>query len=331
MFMVDLFEQGLSPLSVLLIALVLDAVIGDPPALWTRVPHPVVLVGKAIDWADANLNRENDSVEIRKLGGAILVIILLAVSSGLGWLVSIGVQNVSHGFIVEAIIASILLAGRSLYDHVYAVAVSLNQSGLEAAREAVSRIVGRDPKKLDRAGVVRSALESLAENFSDGVVAPSFWFAIFGIPGICAYKALNTADSMIGYKSDRHRDFGWAAARLDDFSNALPARIAGCLIIFGALITPSCSGFNAGRVMRVDAHRHHSPNAGFPEAAMAGALGVALAGPRDYATGPVDDDYIGGDGRRELFESDIRAGLGLYLAANAMFIFFLSALIWLLD
>jgi len=317
-------------LTVLLLALALDALIGEPKWLWSRTAHPVVVVGKVIAWADRRLNRDTAPAPERRLTGTVFIVGLLASAALLGWLIVWVLQRTDFALIGEVIIASTLLAGRSLYDHVRAVADGLAHGGLAAGREAVSRIVGRDPDKLDQAGVVRSAIESLAENFSDGVVAPAFWFALFGLPGICAYKALNTADSMIGHMSDRHRDFGWAAARLDDLANWFPARLAGRMIVLAALVLPGMSGSNAVRVKKADAARHRSPNAGHPEAAMAGALGIALAGPRIYATGAAEDDFMGGDGRHAAIESDIRAGLRLYVVANAMLVALIAALAWLI-
>jgi adenosylcobinamide-phosphate synthase len=218
------------------------------------------------------------------------------------------------GLLIQALLASTLLAQRSLAEHVSAVADALENKGLTAGRDAVSQIVGRDKNTLDEAGVSRAAVESLAENFSDGVVAPLFWLVIAGLPGAALYKAINTADSMIGHKSDRYLAFGWAAARIDDFANLPGSRLAALWIVLASLVTPSASALAAMEAVLRDARRHRSPNAGWPEAAMAGALGLRLGGPRIYA-GAVVEDYWMGNGRADLTSSDIRAALRIYRAA----------------
>jgi adenosylcobinamide-phosphate synthase len=220
------------------------------------------------------------------------------------------------GWVLEAVLASTLIAYRGLYDRVRAVAEALDL-GLAEARAAVAHIVGRDPLRLDAAGVARAAAESLAENFSDGVVAPLFWFALLGLPGLCAYKAVNTLDSMIGQRNPRYEMFGKAAARLDDALNWIPARLAGLLLVAAAAILPEARARDAWRAVRRDAGKHRSPNAGWQEAALAGALGFALAGPREYPDGPVEDAWMG-DGRADLDAADLRAALRLYLVAGAL-------------
>jgi adenosylcobinamide-phosphate synthase len=208
----------------------------------------------------------------------------------------------------------VLIAQRSLYQHVDRVRSAFTEGGLATAREAVAMIVGRDPQRLDEAGVCRAAIESCAENFSDGVVAPVFWLAFLGLPGLIAYKAINTADSMIGHRSERYEAFGWAAARLDDLVNLVPARLAGLLL---AIVAPVAGGSIAAalKVMRRDAPSHRSPNAGWPESATAAALGLALAGPRYYADGMVDDPFINAEGRADATPDDIGRALDLYFAA----------------
>jgi adenosylcobinamide-phosphate synthase len=214
--------------------------------------------------------------------------------------------------VLLAVLAAPLLAQRSLWTHVLAVADALDGGGLEAGRKAVSHIVGRDPRALDEAGVVRAAIESLAENFSDGVVAPAFWCAVGGLPGLAGYKAVNTADSMIGHRTPRHEAFGWAAARLDDLVNLPASRLAALwLILAGAM---QGTGREALQAVARDARHHRSPNAGWPEAAMAGALGLRLAGPRVYAGVRVEDGWMG-DGRAEATTADLRRALRLYRRA----------------
>jgi len=221
------------------------------------------------------------------------------------------------GLIPLALIASTLIAQRSLYEHVADVAAGLERDGLEGGRRAVSMIVGRNPQTLDEAGVSRAAIESLAENFSDGIVAPAFWLGVGGLPGIAAYKAINTADSMIGHRTPRHLAFGWAAARLDDLVNLPASRLTALLLVTSAVFDRQAHAGGAWRAVKRDAGKHGSPNAGWPEAAMAGALGLRLAGPRVYGETRVEDHWMG-DGRAEANAADIRRALTLYKRSCGM-------------
>ena len=288
----------------LLLALLIDRFVIDPDRLWRRVPHPVVGFGWLIDRGEALARRAGRRWE--RTGGVAIVVVLLAVSAAVG---SALVAVPWLGPILSAAGAAALLAQRSLDAHVERVADGLDH-GLSEGRAEVAMIVGRDVSALDEAGVSRAAIESLAENFSDGVVAPAFWYLVFGLPGILAYKAINTADSMIGHRNERHERVGWAAARLDDLLNIVPARFTAFLI---AAISAS-----PARVVRCawrDAGLHRSPNAGWPEAAMAGALGVSLGGPRAYGGVAVTEPAMNPEGRRELSAADIRRALRLYRRA----------------
>ena len=302
-------------LATLFAALAIDALAGDPPWLYRRLSHPVAVLGRLTGWFDERLNRPDLPAAGRGRRGLALVALVVGPGAALGWLIGAALHGNSYGWPVEAALASTLLAGRGLRDHVAAVAVALDE-GLEAGRAAVARIVGRDVGGLDRAGVARAAIESCAENFSDGVVAPAFWFALGGLPGLLAYKAINTLDSMVGHRNERYAAFGRAAARLDDAVNWLPARLAGGLIALAALAVPGARAGAAWRVMARDARRHRSPNAGWQEAAMAGALGLALAGPRHYGGRTVDDAWMG-DGRTEATAGDVRRAIALYTVAWA--------------
>ena len=247
---------------VVVAALAFDALIGDPDWLWRRLPHPVVLIGSFIGWLDRTLNREAWSPAHRKWAGIGAVLLLLVISVLTGILIEVALRQVAFGTILIGLIASVLIAQRSLYQHVQRVRSAFAEGGLNEARRAVSMIVGRDPDQLDEAGVCRAAIESCAENFSDGVVAPVFWLALLGLPGLIAYKAINTADSMIGHRTARHQCFGWAAARLDDLVNLIPARLSGLLL---AIVAPVVNGSvaTAFKIMRRDAKKHRSPNAGW--------------------------------------------------------------------
>jgi adenosylcobinamide-phosphate synthase len=309
-------------------ALLLDAAIGDPDWLWRRAPHPVVWIGNGIGWLERRLNRESWSKHRRKLAGVLTVVILVAVSVLVGALLSDLLHGHWLGFIAEALIASTLIAQRSLYQHVARVHLAFTEGGLPAARKAVAMIVGRDPERLDEAGVARAAIESTAENFSDGIVAPVFWLALLGLPGLIAYKAINTADSMIGHRTDRYVDFGWAAARLDDLVNLVPARLSGALVAIAAPIAGGSIATSMKTMFR-DARQHRSPNAGWPESAMAGALGIALSGPRVYPEGIANEPYLNADGR-VAEPNDIRRALHVYAAACALEVVIYATLVLLL-
>jgi adenosylcobinamide-phosphate synthase len=302
---------------ILLLALILDAAFGDPDWLYRAISHPVVLIGRVIGRLDDRLNRESDGPALRRALGMVAIITLIAGSVLLGWILHSLLAAIPLGWLVEALLMSTLIAQNNLYRHVARVATALDKDGLAAGRAAVAEIVGRDPESLDEAGVARAAIESLAENFSDGVTAPLFWAAIAGLPGVLAYKAINTADSMIGHRTPRHEDFGWAAARIDDFVNILPARLAGLFIAAASALLRRGDPARALRTMGRDAPKHRSVNAGWPEAAMAGALGLALNGPRVYEGELVNDPWMG-DGHTDATSVDIRGALGLYVVACAI-------------
>ena len=304
------------PFALALAALVVDAVVGDPPTLYRRVPHPVAVIGKGIAFLDARLNDAAVSDARRFVRGGATTLFVVAGAAGAGALFHELASAVPAGAALEAVAASILVACRGLRDHVREVARGLD-TGLAEARAAVVHLVGRDPASLDESGVARAAVESLAENFSDGVVAPLFWYVLLGFPGLLGYKALNTLDSMIGHRDPHYRWFGRAAARVDDVANWIPARCAAGLLAAAAFVLPGANGHAAFRAAFRDARHHRSVNAGWPEAAMAGALGFALAGPRRYAGRAVRDAWMG-DGRRDLGAGEVRAALRLYAGAAAL-------------
>lgn len=303
-----------SGLFIVIAALAFDALIGDPDWLWRRRGHPVALIGALIEYLDRRLNREDRSPQQRMSAGIASTAIMVVMAGSVGALIQAAVQQLPAGNIILALIASIFIAQRSLYQHVAEVRSVFAEGGLTEARDAVAMIVGRDPEQLDEAGVCRAAIESCAENFSDGVVAPVFWLALLGLPGLIAYKAINTADSMIGHRTDRYASFGWAAARLDDLVNLVPARLSALLLAVAAPIAGGSVGTSLG-VVRRDASKHRSPNAGWPESAMAGALGLALAGPRRYAEHVVEDPFLNAEATRQAVPDDIGRALDLYTAA----------------
>lgn len=294
-------------LLLLAIALALDAAFGEPEWLWSRVTHPIVAIGKIIGWLDWRLNKPSDEPSQRRIAGIVTTAMIVAGSVMLGLLV----EALPVADVLVALGGAVLLSHRSLMKHVGDVASAL-ENGLDEGRTAVGRIVGRNPQRLDEAGVARAAVESGAENFSDGVVAPAFWFIVGGLPGLIAYKAVNTADSMIGHRNAKYRDFGWAAARLDDLLNFAPARLTAALF---ALADLSVRGL---RTAIRDARGHRSPNAGWPEASAARILDLALAGPRTYAGQFVDDPWMNPEGRQDATPQDIRESVDLYWRAWAI-------------
>lgn len=298
-------------------ALALEAMVGYPDALHRRVPHPVTGVARLITTLE---RRWNHPGRARKALGILTVIVIAGVAVAVGALVTHLAGMIPHGGIAIVVIATLGLAQRSLFDHVAAVIKPLYGGDIESARVAVARIVGRDVTKLNEGGVSAAALESLAESFNDGVVAPTFWFLLGGLPGLFAYKAVNTADSLIGHREPRWRDFGWAAARTDDVMNLVPARLAGFFIVV--------AGRGGLGVMLKDARKHASPNAGWPEAAMAGALHVQLGGPAAY-DGVVHGRPIFGAGPAP-GAGDLRRGLMFYLGACWVmwFVLLIVGLLW---
>lgn len=298
-------------------ALLLEAALGYPRPLYSAIRHPVVWMGALIARLDRGLNRDTLSFAQRKARGVLaLALLLLAcgVPAALVQAALLAALPLALAVPLLAVLAATLPAQRSLHEHVAAVAEGLERDGLEGGRAAVAMIVGRNPATLDEAGVSRAAIESLAENFSDGVVAPAFWCGVAGLPGAVLYKAINTADSMIGHRTPRHAAFGWAAARLDDGVNLPASRLAALWLVLAAASMPGTDARGAWRAVRRDARHHRSPNAGWPEAAMAGALGLRLAGPRVYGTTRVEDGWMG-DGRAGAGPADLRRALALYRRA----------------
>lgn len=305
--------HAFDPLILLILAIFFDAYLGDMRGLMRFVKHPVVLIGDLIGFLDRKLNREKRGDMDRAVRGALTVIIVVCVVGTVGFGIAWLTLNHTFGWVFELILLTLILAGRSLYDHVKAVGVALEVS-LEAGREAVSHIVGRDPEQLDVHGVCRAAIESAAENLCDGVIAPIFWYVLFGFPGLIIYKAVNTMDSMIGHKNAKYRAFGMTAARLDDVLNLIPARLTGLFLVLAAFFAPQANPLRALKTMLRDAGKHRSPNAGWCEAAMAGALGLALAGPRRYSNTVIKDAWMGnGTARAKIM--DIEKALYMYVVA----------------
>ena len=276
----------------LVIAMLLDAVFGEPRMLWDRLPHPAVLMGRLVAFLDRTLNTGQD----RKSKGVLALSLLCFIAAVFGSLLS------QFGWVIEIIVAAILLAQKSLVDHVRAVATGL-RTYIEEGRFAVSMIVSRDTKDMNEAQVARSAIESAAENFSDGVIAPAFWFLVGGLPAMLVYKFVNPADSMIGYKTKKYHEFGWASARFDDLLNWMPARLSMLLIAVFAKRPVDL------RAIVSEAKRHKSPNAGWPEAAMARAINVALAGPRSYDGQLQQLPWVNETGRQTITADDVDAAV----------------------
>lgn len=302
------------------LSLLIERLVGYPDWLFRRIGHPVTWIGSLIALLDRKWNREQGSFSNREAKGVLALVVFLGVTVS----IALALQNVllvlPLGLLLVAVVGASLPAQKSLEQHVEAVAIALESEGLEGGRRAVSMIVGRDPDQLDEAAVCRAAIESLAENFSDGIVAPSFWLGLLGLPGGAGYKAINTADSMIGHRTPRHEAFGWASARVDDLVNLPASRLTACLFIVAAVFVKGASPQGALRAVTRDAKHHRSPNAGWPESALAGALGFALAGPRSYGGQMIQARFMGEGGRRNLTAADIRQALKLARVADALLI-----------
>ena len=325
-------------MGLLTLALLIDIFLGDPDWLWRRAPHPVVLIGNLIDRFDKFRDQERFTTLAKRLGlsavpsaemalGALLLVVLLVIALGIGNLLT---YFGTVGWVIELVAVAVLVAQKSLYDHVARVAHALRSEGVPGGRVAVSMIVGRDVSQLDESGVSKAAIESLAENFSDGVVAPVFWYVVGGLPGILFYKAVNTADSMIGHRTPRQEYFGKPAAKLDDWMNWPAARITSLLVI--ASVALARGGRAAGNVWSVtlrDAGSHRSPNAGWPESSFAAALNLALGGPRNYGSDQVEAAFLNAEGRTVAKPIDIDKSLSLFLR-SCIFLIALCGLLWIM-
>lgn len=302
------------------VAMAADVALGWPAALYARIGHPVTWIGWLIRKMDHRLNHEADGQTCRRLLGVVTALTVIGLSAAAAWLVQSWLPGGWAGALLVGILAWPLVAVRAMHEHVLAVAQPLQHGDIPAARHAVSMIVGRDPSNLDEAGIARAALESLAENTSDGIVAPLFWGVIFGLPGIVAYKAINTLDSMIGHRTPRHEAFGLASARIDDIANLIPARLTG-------LAFAICSQRPRAAIAEMfrSAGKHRSPNAGWPEAALAAGLGVRLSGPRIYAGRIADEPWLNA-GARDPIAADIGRGIALYRRVMLLIGFLLVAL-----
>lgn len=308
---------------IMLVGLLIDALVGWPKPLFQAIGHPVSWMGRLINELDQWLNLDGTEDRDRRLAGVAAAGTVIVVAALAGMIIQWLLPDGMTGLLMAGLIAWPLIAARSLHDHVVAVARPLAAGDLLSARQAVAMIVGRDPARLDTAGVARATIESLSENASDGVIAPLFWGAIFGLPGIAAYKAINTLDSMIGHRTPRHEAFGWAAARIDDLANLIPARLTGLLI--AAVSGAPRQGVTT---MLKDARHHRSPNAGWPEAAMAVALGVRLSGPRSYDDHIVDEPWVNALAR-DPDAADITRALAICRSA-LLVAAALLAIVWLL-
>lgn len=298
----------------------IERLTGYPDWLFKRIGHPVTWIGSLIALLDKKWNRESASFSQRKAAGVVALSVFLALTVLVAWLVQSILLLLPLGLLLVAVLGASLPAQKSLEQHVEAVAIALEREGIDGGRKAVSMIVGRDPQALDEAAICRAAIESLAENFSDGIVAPSLWLGLLGLPGGAGYKAINTADSMIGHRSPRHEAFGWASARLDDLVNLPASRLSGGLFVVAAFFVKGASPKGAIAAIRRDARHHRSPNAGWPEAALAGALGFALAGPRSYGGQMIEARFMGEGGRATLVAGDIRTALRLARIADFLLI-----------
>ena len=300
------------------LSLAVEAKLGYPDRLFRWVGHPVTWIGRLISCLDRRLNRATASDRTRRLCGVAALIVIVAVPAVIAYAVERVLLLHALGFFVGGPAGDDAACPKEPRRSCRGGGARAGPKDCRRVAKAVSMIVGRDPEKLDRAGVARAAIESLAENFSDGVVAPAFWMAVGGLAGGAAYKAVNTADSMIGHRTPKHEAFGWAAARFDDLVNLPASRLTALLIVVAAAILPGMDASAAWRAVWRDAKKHRSPNAGWPEAAMAGALGIALAGPRSYGGVMGDYAFMGEGGRREVTAADISRALRLFWMADVL-------------
>jgi adenosylcobinamide-phosphate synthase len=323
--------EGADPLILLLVGLIIEAYLGDIKSPFKGLSHPVEIIGSFVDLLDRKLNRENRSARVRAIRGFLVVVLVVFLCFVTGWAIAWLTQNHTFGWVLELTLIVVLIAQKSLYTHVLAVSSALSDeaiaySGLEVARSEVSKIVGRNTHSLDSHAISRAAIESCAESFCDGVIAPAFWYVLFGFPGLLVYKAVNTMDSMIGHKTQKYRAFGMTAARLDDILNLIPARLSGFFIVLAAFFAPTAHPLKALATMLRDAGKHRSMNAGWPEAAMAGALDIALAGPRTYANRVANDPWIG-TGTAQTTARDIHRSLYLFVVACLINAVWITALV----
>lgn len=293
-------------LAVMPLILLFDHCFRDPNSI-LGLPHPVILIGRLITRCESAFYSENRPF----FAGLLAVLCVLAVVVTPVW----GLDTIItfyFGFnVLGMILAAWLIAARGLFDHVQQVQQHSAQGDLEAARTGLYSLAGRNTEHLTESAILRTAGESLAENFSDAVIAPLFYYVLFGLPGIVAYKTINTLDSMWGYRSPRFLYFGRTAARLDDVANYLPARISALLLLLAGIVKRRAPYLSALRILWRDARKHPSPNAGYPEAAMAGLAGLRFGGPRQYAGGVQETAWLG-DGRTDWQADDLNFCLGLY-------------------
>ena len=306
------------PILVLLLALVIDLAFGDMAPVFRFLPHPVSMADKAIGYFDKRLNRDNRSDAARQFRGAVTVVVLVGAAGAIGWAIGEYLRVIHYAWLIEALLVAVLLAQRSLFEQVAAAGKALQADGLQGGRAAMATIVGRDPESLDEHGVARAAVEALFGNFTDRVIAPAFWYLLLGLPGLFAYKTANTLANVIGHRSPKYLAFGFAAARFDDALDWIPARLTALLIWLAALALPGAHCGAAIRTTFADAGKHRSPNAGWSEAAVAGALGLALGGPRRYGGTLMNEPWLG-DGRARVTVADIGRALTLYAAAATCF------------
>jgi adenosylcobinamide-phosphate synthase len=306
----------------LALAMGLDKVFGEPDVLWKKIAHPIIWFGKLIEWAELAFNKSDASAYAKRRNGFLVVAGLLLIVGLAGALLHcLFLQFGVFGLLFEALIASVFIAHKSLIDHVRDVATALSSGGLDEGRIVVARIVGRDTANLVDSDVCRAAIESLAENFADGVIAPAFWYVVAGLPGLLAYKMLNTADSMIGHLNERYRDFGRASAKLDDVANFIPARLTGVLyVLVSGVLYGRLAGQRALSTMMRDARLHRSPNSGWPESALAGGLNIALAGPRVYKGVMANEPMLNSSGAHQLVIRDVHRALTLTSQTHVLFV-----------
>ena len=310
-------------LIVIFIAVIVDAIWGDDHWIWRKFKHPVALVGRFINFLDVEFNRNEFSESSRTFNGFIVIIMSIIII----WFLSSIIEGLLFGNIIGnlilGLIISILLAGKSLFVHVKDIYDDFMRDDLDNAKINLSKIVSRKVDEYDESAITRGAIESLSENLSDGYVAPLFWLLIAGLPGIFIYKFINTADSMIAYKNDKYHNFGKCTAYLDDILNFIPARLSSLLQVFASFVLKE-NWQQALLCIKQDASKSPSPNSGWPESAMAGALDISLGGDNFYDGELIKSDWINGSGEKIISFDFITRALWIYSTSIVIYLVFVT-------
>ena len=304
---------------VIIIAVLVDAYAGDEHLLWRKVPHPIIYIGRYINFLDIEFNRKEFSDKSKFFNGFLVIFISVIGLYFLTRILEDLLLNNTFGYIILGFLVSILLSGKSLFSHVKSIYDDLMRDDIQSAKSNLSKIVSRDVDKLDESSITRGSIESLSENFCDGYISPIFWFLVLGFPGVVIYKFISTADSMIGYKNEKYIKFGKCAAKIDDIMNFVPARISSLFIVLATYLLKE-NWKSAIQITKIDAKKSSSPNSGWPESSMAGALDIALGGSNYYENKFVNSEWINASAAKEIDSDHIIRALWIYTFSIIIFI-----------